>query len=184
MAEDEVEINRAPVLTLWAAVVAERQGYDRKAALTFGKAVAGLNAQAKGRNLGIYSVPKPAEGGKAPKKVGLGEDFWVQVCGRPVPAKNTREGIRAVVLDKPIDPAAVQKYLETKFGASLPAVRKALHDLAASYSPEELGETAFSLYEQFRPEVPRGKKGWGQAGTLSLKRIQSLAKRGGRTGAP
>ena len=29
-------INRAPVLTLWAAVVAERLGYDRAAALTLG----------------------------------------------------------------------------------------------------------------------------------------------------
>jgi len=29
-----IEINRAPVLTLWAAVVAERLGHDRRAALT------------------------------------------------------------------------------------------------------------------------------------------------------
>lgn len=39
-----VKINRAPVLTLWATVVAERLGYDRDAALTLGKSVAGLNA--------------------------------------------------------------------------------------------------------------------------------------------
>jgi hypothetical protein len=44
-----VTINRAPVLTLWAAVVAERLGYDREASLTLGRAVAGLNAQSKGR---------------------------------------------------------------------------------------------------------------------------------------
>ncbi len=183
MAEDKVKINRAPVLTLWAAVVAERQGYDHSTALTFGKAVAGLNAQAKGRNLGIYSPGKPGESGKAPKKVGLGEDFWVEVCGRPIPAKNTRDGIRAVVLDKPIDPASVEKYLEGKFGPSLSAVLKAMRDLAESYAPEELGEVGRSLYEEFRPEVARGKKGWGQAGTLSLKRIRSLAKRGGRGAA-
>jgi hypothetical protein len=57
-----IQINRAPVLTLWAAVVAERLGYDHDAALTFGKAVAGPNAQAKARRLGIV---KPAtEGAK------------------------------------------------------------------------------------------------------------------------
>src|SRR3990172_8352208 len=89
MPEDEVRVNRAPVLTLWAAIVAERQGHDREAALTFGKAVAGLNAQTKGRTLGIYSASKAAESDKPPKKVGLGEEFWVEVCGRPVPAKNT-----------------------------------------------------------------------------------------------
>jgi hypothetical protein len=45
MATYTVTINRAPVLTLWATVVAERLGYDHEAALTLGKAVAGLNAQ-------------------------------------------------------------------------------------------------------------------------------------------
>lgn len=49
-----VEVNRAPVLTLWAAVVAKHLGYDEDAALMLGRAVAGLNAQAKGRRLGIF----------------------------------------------------------------------------------------------------------------------------------
>jgi len=44
-----VTINRAPVLTMWASVVAERLGFDEDAALTLGKAVAGLTAQHKGR---------------------------------------------------------------------------------------------------------------------------------------
>ena len=39
-----VYINRAPLLTLWAAVVAERLGFRRDEALTLGRAVAGLNA--------------------------------------------------------------------------------------------------------------------------------------------
>ena len=38
---DKITINRAPVLTLWAAVVAERLGFDRAFALTLGQAVAG-----------------------------------------------------------------------------------------------------------------------------------------------
>ena len=36
MADRVVEINRAPVLTLWAAVVAERLGFDWPTALTLG----------------------------------------------------------------------------------------------------------------------------------------------------
>ena len=51
MPNKKIKINRAPVLTLWAAVVAERMGYKKDEALTFGKAVAGLNAQSKGRRL-------------------------------------------------------------------------------------------------------------------------------------
>ena len=54
----KVKINRAPVLTLWAAVVAQRLGYTEAESLTIGKALAGLNAQSKGRRLGIYA-PRP-----------------------------------------------------------------------------------------------------------------------------
>jgi hypothetical protein len=53
-----ISINRAPVLTLWAARVAQRLGFAEDEALTLGKAVAGLNAQGKGRRLGIF---KPHE---------------------------------------------------------------------------------------------------------------------------
>src|SRR4051794_24451165 len=49
-----IRVNRAPVLTLWATVVAERLGFDRDATLTLGRAVAGSSAQMKGLALGIY----------------------------------------------------------------------------------------------------------------------------------
>jgi hypothetical protein len=50
-----LQINRAPVLTLWAAVVAERLGFTWEEALTLGRAVAGLNAYAKGKALGLFT---------------------------------------------------------------------------------------------------------------------------------
>jgi hypothetical protein len=43
-----IRINPAPMLTLWAAVLAERLGLDRATPLTIGRAVAGLSAYAKG----------------------------------------------------------------------------------------------------------------------------------------
>lgn len=176
MSRTTIRINRAPVLTLWAAVVAEAEGHDRNAALTMGKAVAGLNAQAKGRRLGIYSSPK-ADGGResAPRKTGLGEDFWVQVCGRPVPARNTEAGVRAVVKDQPIDPYKVQQYLEGKFGEALPVAREAMEALAAAFAPEDLEDLAYQLYERFRPQIAPGQTGWGQQGDLDLDLIRSLA---------
>jgi hypothetical protein len=58
MATHKVQINRAPVLTLWATVVAERLGHGHEAALTLGKAVAGLNAQSKARRLGMVEEPR------------------------------------------------------------------------------------------------------------------------------
>ena len=54
MTAKTVKINRAPVLTLWAAIVAERLGQPPETALTLGRAVAGLNAQSKARRLGLH----------------------------------------------------------------------------------------------------------------------------------
>ena len=42
-----IRVNRAPVLTLWAVVVAERLGHPLDAALTFGRFVASSIARAK-----------------------------------------------------------------------------------------------------------------------------------------
>ncbi len=177
MPANTITINRAPVLTLWAAVVAEELGYDRDAALTLGKAMAGLTAQTKGRSLGIFKPPKLVEG-KPPKKVGLGEEFWVEICGRPVPAKNTEDGVRAVVKDKPIEPQKVEEYLSKKFGDDLGDVRKTMRTLGSAFVPDDLAGAAYSLYERFRPSIPPGKRGWGAKGNLDLKLIRSLASTG------
>ena len=176
MPESIVKVNRAPVLTLWAAVVAECQGYDPDTALTLGRAVAGLNAQSKGRMLGIFGEPKAPEKGGPPKRTGLGEEFWVQVCGRPVPAKNTEDGIRAVVKDKPIEPDKTQAYLEKAFGDCLPGVREAMENLAKTFGPEMIEDVAYELYQRFRPRIARGKRGWGQKGDLDLDLVRSLGE--------
>jgi hypothetical protein len=175
MAKNAVTINRAPVLTLWAAVVAERLGFDGDAALTLGKAVAGLTAQSKGRRLGIYKPPE-AKAGKPPRKHGLGEEFWIELCGRSIPAKNTDDGVRAVVKDKPITPEEVQRYLDRAFGDQLAPVRQALEGLAGSFKPDQLWERASGLYETSRPAIARGTPGWGQKGELDLDLIRSLAR--------
>src|SRR5690242_8787446 len=169
-----ISINRAPVLTLWAAVVTQRLGFDENEALTLGKAVAGLNAQAKGRRLGIFK-PHEEKAKKAREKV-RGERFWIEVLGRPVPATNTDDGIRAVRGGKPIDPDSVRRYLEDKFGDNLNAVRLAMTRLAKTYRPTDLARDCYRLYERFRPSVPEGVKGWGAKGDLDLGLIGRLAR--------
>lgn len=168
-----VEINRAPVMTLWATVVAERLGFDRDEALTLGKTVAGLNAQSKGQSLGIFTPgeKKEGEGGEKPEE----ERFAVELLGRAVPVINTPEGVRATTKGAPVQPAKVQDYLERRFGAALPEVRAAMEELAASLAPDELAPRAYSLYVAFRPEVPKGKRGWGAKGRLDTARIRSLS---------
>jgi hypothetical protein len=53
-------VNRAPVLTLWAAVVAEVLGFDHDEALTLGRVVVGLNPYSNGVSLGLFQ-PTPKE---------------------------------------------------------------------------------------------------------------------------
>jgi hypothetical protein len=176
MADKKVKINRAPVLTLWAAVVAERVGYDHEAALTLGKAVAGLNAQSKGRRLGIYEETKDKKEAHEKSDQQPDETDRVTVLGRPVPIVHTKQGVRAASGGKPISAASVQRYLTQKFGDNLDEVQAAMEKLASAYKPEQLAGKAYALYEKFRPEIPEGQKGWGAAGELDLDYIRSLAK--------
>jgi hypothetical protein len=175
MAEKKIKINRAPVLTLWATIVAERLGHNHKTALTLGKAVAGLNAQAKGQRLGIFEKPKEKplkirRKGEKPK-----EEF-VGLLGRQIPVVRAADGVRAVIKDEVIDPESVVKYLSQKFGEDLVAVEEAMTTLAKAYKPDNLAVDAYSLYVKFRPSVPEGEKGWGAKGELDLGLIRSLAR--------
>jgi hypothetical protein len=173
MTERTIVINRAPVLTLWATTVAERLGFDRDEALSLGKAVGGLTAQFKGRRLGIYKpVPQEVKKARARKR---GEEFSIEICGRPVPAINTTDGVRAVIKNKPIEAKSVEQYLESKFGESLGTARKAMRDLAKVFRPVQRSTNAFRLYEAFRPAIPEGVTGWGAKGKLDIDRIRSLA---------
>ncbi|MGA8224377.1 MAG: hypothetical protein WB780_22215, partial [Candidatus Acidiferrales bacterium] len=88
---------------------------------------------------------------------------------------NTPEGVRAVNKNQPIDAKSAERYLESKFGESLPAARAAMRDLAKSFPSDELSQIAFSLYEKFRPAIPAGVTGWGAKGNLDLTRLRSLA---------
>ncbi len=173
MTERKILINRAPVLTLWATAVAERLGFDQDEALSLGKAVAGLTAQSKGRRLGIFKpVPQEVKKARARKR---GEEFLIEICGRQVPAINTADGVRAVNKNTPIEAKSVERYLESKFAESLGTARAAMRDLAKAFRPEQLSQSAFSLYEKFRPAIPEGVTGWGAKGNLDIDRIRSLA---------
>ncbi|MFT3893050.1 MAG: hypothetical protein QM730_15585 [Anaerolineales bacterium] len=176
MANKKIKINRAPVLTLWAAVVAERLGYDTDTALTFGKAVAGLNAQSKGRRLGIYEEKSEEEKEKEAKRKKPAEVEFVELLGRGIPVVKTSKGMRAAVKGDEISPDSVETYLEQKFKDDLEEARSAMEKLAKSFTPKQLESQAYGLYEKFRPEIPEGTKGWGAKGELDLEYIRSLAK--------
>ena len=169
-----VNVNRAPVLTLWAAVVAEVLGFEHDEALTLGRAVAGLNAYAKGVSLGLFQ-PTPQEVKEQRRKMRKEETVTIDLFHRAVPARHTDEGMRALIGESPIRPESVQKYLESKFGEALEDVSDAMRKLAKSLPPSQLAQKGYALYEKFRPEIPSGKKGWGASGKLDLDLIRKMA---------
>jgi len=132
-----LKINRAPVLTLWAAVVAQRLGLQWEEALTLGRAVAGLNAYAKGKALGLF-VPTPKGIKEQHQALRGDEQLTVELLHRAVPVRQTAEGLRALSGGKLIDPASVQRYLESKFGDAFQDTYEAMRLLAKSKKPAEL----------------------------------------------
>jgi len=179
MATQTVKINRAPVLTMWATIVAERLGHSHAEALSLAKAVTGLNAQSKGKRLGIYEAPKNDESEKeAESKASEAAQRHqtVELLGRQVPITDTKDGPRAVLKDETIEPNSVERYLHGKFGDHYADVKEAMTELAKAFPPAELRKKAYDLYEAFRPTIPEGVKGWGAAGSLSLSKIRGLAK--------
>ena len=172
--EHTVSINRAPVLTLWSAVVAERLGFTHDEALTLGRAVAGLNAYSKGVSLGLFT-PAPKEVREKRAQLRPKETITVDLLHRAVPTVHTEQGLRALSKEKPIDPVSVERYLASKFGEAYEAARKAMRLLAESMSSADLARKPYALYERFRPGVPAGVRGWGAAGTLDLDAIVRMA---------
>lgn len=113
-----IKINRAPVLTLWAAVVAEHLGFDGEEALTLGRAVAGLSAYSKGVSSGLYQ-PTPEAERKRRRKLVKGKVLQVELLHRALPSVQTPEGLRALSKDRPISPECVERYLEDKLADRL-----------------------------------------------------------------
>lgn len=171
-----LRVNRAPVLTLWAAVVAERLGHPEETALTLGAAVAGTAARAKARRLGIGDE-RPEEDSLRRQSGDAGEARpTVRLLGREIAVSRSDGGVLlAAHEERPQSPAPVRAYLARAFGDRLGEVRAAMEQLAASLPPDELNRVGFRLYERFRPEVPDGVEGWGKKAVLDIGRIRQAA---------
>ena len=178
MSEDPppIRINRAPVLTLWASIVAERLGFDRDLALTLGQAIAGMSAYAKGVSLGLIE-PRPETVRERGGRLEEGERLHIDLLGRAVPVVRTPQGLRALAKGKPGSPERIERYLQSKFKDRLAEARAAMAELVAAFDEEELGRCGFKLYEAFRPEVPKGERGWGAVGVLDPEAIRNLKSR-------
>ena len=166
-----VIVNRAPVLTLWAAVVAERLGHPADTALTLGRAMAGSAARVKARSIG-REERKADRDADMPRLREEPVTAPVFLLGKTIQLLPNADGeLRAADVDQPADPVSVERYLVKAFGDHLAAVRAAMEELAGRYDPAELNRIGFRLYERFRPDVPQGNEGWGAKAVLDVAKI-------------
>lgn len=170
--EPPVRVNRAPVLTLWAAIVAERLGHPPDTALSLASVVAGTAARAKARRLGIA---EPHEREPAAEAVLSRPRPTTRLLGKEIPLTRDADGVLLAGDGRPVPSAPARAYIAKAFGERLAAVRAAMEALAATRAPDELNRVGFRLYESFRPEVPADVRGWGAKGELHLQKIREAA---------
>ena len=169
-----IEINRAPVLTLWATIVARRAGLSNDEALSIGRAVAGLTAQSKGRRLGVYKQASESEAERVRRARSDLDARSLHFMHRSIPIVRHDGQIRALAKDKPIDPDTVRRYLDSKFGAALPVFQEKLTTLGDAFPIDVLLTEAMDLYARFRPTVPAGVEGWGKKALFDTRAIDAV----------
>ncbi|KAF8165272.1 hypothetical protein B0H34DRAFT_793681 [Crassisporium funariophilum] len=163
-----IVVNRAPVMTAWATIVAERMHFSREEALSIASVYTEMNAKSKGVSLGIYKREEE-RGIEAAKN---GTQPYVELMGRR-PLYRTQTGQwRALSNGTPVPPGTAFSYISRSFRQTTSHCIGALRLLAESYTPQDLNDKAWSLYAQFRPEVNE----WGKRSEFHCKTILGLRK--------
>ncbi|KAK5123903.1 hypothetical protein LTR85_002099 [Meristemomyces frigidus] len=180
-AGEVITINRAPVLELWSSCVAHflypEVSWDT--CLSVGGAIATITAVAKGRSIGTMDKPDPGEAEeRRQKRKGKAENDELEELDVMHFKLKVKDG-QAMVGDKPKkgnEPALRKKYGEEQYEQAKKAFEEALSNWKGKES--ELDGQAFKMYEDFRPSIPPGQKGWGKKGQLNLQNVRDAVGAG------
>jgi hypothetical protein len=171
-----IQVNRAPVLALWATVVAEALGHPPDTALTLGRYVTSSSARIRAKSIGMIDEAMEAAERIAQAEALKPDQTLIVLLGREIPVLLASDGThRANEKGKPMAAQGCRTYIARAFGDRLEEVRSEMAALAALLPPDELNRVGFRLYEKFRPEVPKSAEGWGAKGTLHIEKIRSAA---------
>jgi hypothetical protein len=169
--DDGIMINRAPVLELWAATVTSflYPKISWATSLSAGSAISTLCAISKGRAIGAIEKKDPSAAKKQREEKPDDQLEELEVMGFHLKLTDGQ----AVVGDKPKkanESALVKKFGEEAYERVKSAFQEALQLWTGQ--EDELNARAFHCYEDFRPTVPRGQKGWGRKGMLNLQTVK------------
>lgn len=180
--EGVVVINRAPVLHLWGACVAQflHPQLAWSTCLSAGQAISAICAISKGRSIGTIEKSKDTEERRRKKDAQRKEaERLEEVEVMQFHLRLKGEGDEKVVLLSGKSISGTEEGLRRKFGERYEAVRDAMKGALESWKgdEEELSKAAFGMYEDFRPSVMKGEGGWGRKGELSVGGIESAVSK-------
>ncbi|KZT35553.1 hypothetical protein SISSUDRAFT_1131050 [Sistotremastrum suecicum HHB10207 ss-3] len=161
-------VNRAPIMTAWSMIVAEKLGFKREEALSIASVYTELNAISRGVASGIFDSKK-ADGMEAKS---LGSQPYVELMGRRPLFMTQSSQWRALSKGDPVPPSTAFSYVSRSLRQTAPYVIGAMRLLAETYSPRELNEKGFGIYAEFRPAVTD----WGARSEVRCKDILALRK--------
>ncbi|KAK0490930.1 hypothetical protein IW261DRAFT_1547212 [Armillaria novae-zelandiae] len=159
-------INRAPLMTAWAMIVAERLGFRREEALSIASVYTEMNALSKGVSLGIYKDGKQ----RGLDAIRGGSQPYVELMGRSPLYQSQSNQWRALLNSKPAQPSSPFSYISRSFRQTTPHIIGALRLLAESFTPKELNNKGWALYTEFRPSV----NAWGERSEVKCEIILNL----------
>jgi len=176
----KITVNRAPVLTLFAACVTEflHSHLSWQTCLSAGASIASLCAISKGRSIGAIDPPsqdKKTKQDKTSDDDDNEDEEEITVMHFPLHIKN------GLVVDRSSKPKpGNEKTLESKFGEEEEhEARQVFRDCLQTWKghEDELNKKAFGMYEKFRPDVAKGQRGWGRKGEMSLEEVEKVIRR-------
>lgn len=171
-----IQINRAPVLDLWASVVTRflYADLDWRTCLSAGSAISTLCAISKGKAIGTIDSGEDGEKKeqeREERKKEEGDLNEIDVMGFKLKVK---DGLILVSGKPKAENEAAQK---KKFGEEeYERVKRVMEECLQSWkgAEEDLSGEAFKMYEKFRPNVASGQQGWGRKGELEMDRIREV----------
>lgn len=174
---EPILINRAPVLTLWAATVAHFLYPDEHwtTCLSMGGSVSSLCAISKGRAIGRIEPKDDAteseDKNKKESRKTKNDERELEIMGFPM--QIDAGGVVVNAKKKPVN----EHLLQAKYGGEEEYTRvKQTMERALQIwedDKEQLDKKAFRMYERFRPSIATGSAGWGRKGPLDLHKVKS-----------
>jgi hypothetical protein len=130
---------------------------------------------AKGRSIGTIDEPEDTEKRKQ-KQERKNKDAELDVL-EVMQFKLQQKDGKVLFSGKP--QSSTDDALKKKYGDEYDDVKRAFEKALDTWrgNEEELSKAAFGMYEDFRPNVSKGQKGWGRKGALDLDIVRKTVDR-------